>query len=110
MCQQGCPTFSGSGAALMMYYQLINPPSYPEMWTLAVGSQQLPGTGSGNTFATIQGGAPADGHAHYQADTSPALLAFQNWIGVSSPTPPTTSSGGRRWFAGLRKPVMQLGR
>lgn len=104
MCQQGNPTFANSGAALMMYYQLINPPSYPDMWTLIGGSQQLPGAGSVTAAsATIQGGPNPDGHSHFQA-VSPAALAFQEWFQeVPAPTPSVVTSNSRRWFSGLRR-------
>jgi hypothetical protein len=137
MCQRGCPTLTGSGAVLANYYQMYNSENDSTMWVLAYGSPQPPGDGlrhaygngttyawpptgsAANQYATAQGGLPADAHSHMggpQGNASTALLGFRDWIdatGLVPPTPtptPTPPPRSRRWFGGLRRPIMRLGR
>ena len=128
-CQQGCPTVPGGGSGLAMYYQMYETINvYNAMWVMAYGSPQPPGDGvayayggaqqvswPANKFATIQGGsvaAPPDGHDHNQYNSSPALQGWRDWFAAMGPIQPTPSPTprARRWFAGLRRPVMRLGR
>lgn len=114
MCQTGCPSY-GAGAAMVSYFSLYNSFDYPYFFLLAYGDIQSPGAGTSNRFATLQGGPDGDGHDH-NAGTAPnqatALQGFIDWYGATatvpvSPTPTPTST--RRWFPGLRRPVMRPG-
>jgi methionine-rich copper-binding protein CopC len=84
-CQQGNPLRANSGSVLTHYFGCYFYPTLPQQWMLAVGVNQLPGLGTGNTFATPQGGAPGDGKARYQLNTSPGLQAVLDWANVTSP-------------------------
>ena len=111
-CQIGSPTQTGSGAVLANWYQMFSPVDYPYLWSLAYGTAQPPGPGTSNRFATIQGGQPADGHDHNQGGQSAYMQGFVDWFDASSPAPiqPTYRSPTRRWFAGLGRPLVRLGR
>ena len=127
-CQAGSQAVPGSGATLANYYQLYSDIAYGDRWVLCYGSAQLPGDGSSNRYATIQGGMPADGHDHNGGanagwspavangnpigNTSPALQGLIDWINASSivPVQPVTSVRKRRWFSGLVQNAVRPGR
>ena len=122
-CQQGCPTVPGGGCGLGVYYQMYNNISYPDIWEMAYGSSQPAGDGvslvyggassfsfPANKFATIQGGFPADGHDHNEFNAAPALMGWRDWNQAVAPPIPAPAARARRWFQGLRRPVLRLGR
>ncbi|MHB1558863.1 MAG: hypothetical protein ACYC61_15530 [Isosphaeraceae bacterium] len=113
MCQTGCPT-AGSGSAAAVYYQMYNDLSVPPYeWCLSYGNRQAPGVGTTNRYASPQGGANFDGHDHNGGATpnqATAMQGFINWFGATATVPGTpTPTPTRKWFSGLRRPVMRVG-
>ncbi len=107
--QQGCPTMVGGGATAACYYQLFDAAQFPDMWVLSRGVCQPPGPGTANSFATIQGGPPADGHDHNQTNRSTYFQGLVDFFSASSPAQPTPVPRTRRWFAGLTRTGVRLG-
>ncbi len=115
-CQTGCQTV-GPGAAGANYFSMYSVISYPNMWVLSNGDMQVPGAGTSNKFATPQGGVAFDGHDHLggaSPNQTTGLQGLIDWFGATapvpiSPTPTPTPTSTRRWFSGLRRPVMRLG-
>ena len=109
--QQGHPAVAGSGCTAANYYQVFDYPQYPDMWALANGTTMPPGPGTSNSYATIQGGQPADGRDHSQYNQSPYLQGLVDFFSGSSPTPvqPAAPPSTRRWFAGLSRSAVRLG-
>jgi hypothetical protein len=84
-CQQGDPTLTGSGAVAACYYQLYSAPSFPFMWYTSLGVAEPPGDGTGNGFATIQGGQPADAHDHDRGGTAAYMQGLLDWSALAVP-------------------------
>jgi hypothetical protein len=89
--QAGCPWVPDSGADVACYFQIYGyGPSYPFIWHLSLGAAQRRGTGAGNRFATVQGGAGAAsdlGHDHNRGSTSPGYQGLMDFVGASRPGP-----------------------
>ena len=82
------------GLDLANYYSLysvFNPylwaSNFNNIWKIADGVAQAPGSGSGNLFLTPQGGAPGTrfGIGYSQVNTSPGLQAMVDWNGQTTP-------------------------
>lgn len=111
MDQTANPT-AGAGSAAACYYQMYNDLSVvPYEWCLSYGNRQAPGTGTANRYVLPQGGSNFDGHDHNGGATpneATAMQGFINWYSETTPTPTPTPTPTRRWFSGLRRPIMRL--
>ena len=91
--QAGSVGVPGSGFVLAHYFNVLYAPVVAGtpgkgQYFLAAGLVQPPGYGLTNQYATAQGGAPANGQAHYLTNQAVLLQAWHDWIDATSPTPP----------------------
>jgi hypothetical protein len=102
-CQNGDPTTPGGGCSAATAYQALDPPSLGWNWMMLCGTAQPVGYGLTNQYAMD------DGHSHYLTNQAPAMQALRDLNAITSPSP-TPVSPARRWFSGLRRPSIRLGR
>ena len=124
-CQQGNPTVVGGGSGLSVYYQMYDGFTYGNMWVMAYGTSQPPGDGVSYAYGgriSSRGrrtsSRPSRAACRPTGTTTTSttrhrlLQGWRDWFNAVGPIQPTPTPPPRtrRWFAGLRRPVMRLGR
>jgi hypothetical protein len=109
--QTGHPNVANSGFSYFSWFSYFLGSSNGPIWKIADGPHQNKGLGASNQFMTPSGGAPGSGNpwGYNQTNQSPGLQAMADWNGTQTPTHSNVSTTQkRRWFPGLRRPLMRI--